>query len=71
MGQPTDSTLTLLDTLQAQFAMFANVRNVENVWLQHNEGVVDVGVLQTYAQPKYAAKLSKPESSRGGSPLLS
>ncbi len=41
--------LTRLDTLQANTVMFANMRNVENVFLQVQEGVIDRSVLDTYA----------------------
>ncbi len=29
--------------------MFANMRNVENGWLEFREGVVDESILNTYA----------------------
>ena len=45
---PNCSSLTRLDTIQAMLLMRANVRNVENVFLQSREGVVDRSVLGTY-----------------------
>jgi hypothetical protein len=48
MGGYPDSTLTPLDSLQGRYAMFANLRNLENVWLQSQAGVVDEAVLTTY-----------------------
>ena len=41
--------LTYSDTLQAEMLMRANLRNVENVFLQTLEGVVGQTVLGTYA----------------------
>ena len=48
MGGYSDSTLSALDSLQGRWAMFANIRNLENVWLQSQAGVVDESVLSTY-----------------------
>jgi hypothetical protein len=45
----TDTTLSAEDSLQGKWAMFANLRNLENVWLQVREGAVDEEVLATYA----------------------
>jgi hypothetical protein len=49
MGGFADTTLSPSDSLQARFVMFANLRNLENVWLQSQAGVVDEEVLNTYA----------------------
>jgi len=49
MGGFQDSTLSAVDSLQGRFVMFANLRNLENVWLQSQSGVVDEDVLETYA----------------------
>jgi hypothetical protein len=49
MGGFPDSTLSAVDSLQGRYAMFANLRNLENVWLQSQAGVVDEEVLGTYA----------------------
>ena len=40
--------LSLADTMQAEAAMHANLRNLENVYLQAMEGVVDTDVLGSY-----------------------
>ena len=40
--------LTFSDTLVARSSMFTNLRNVENVFLQMLEGVIDESVLNTY-----------------------
>ena len=45
----SDSTLSAADSLQGYFVMFANLRNLENVWLQVREGVVGEEVLGSYA----------------------
>lgn len=49
--------LSPADTLQAKAAMHANLRNLENVYLQAMEGVVDADVLGSYgwAGPLYAS----------------
>jgi hypothetical protein len=47
-GYP-DSTVSQLDSLQGRYAMFANLRNVENVWLQFRAGIVGEEILTTYA----------------------
>ena len=44
----TSSTLTRLDSLQAGGAMFALIRLLENVYLQHEEGVFDESILDNY-----------------------
>jgi hypothetical protein len=41
--------LTYADTVHARVLMFTNLRNLENVFLQHIEGVIDESVLDTYA----------------------
>ena len=45
----SDLTLTRGDSLQAETFMYANLRNVENVWMQSREGVVGEDVLNSYA----------------------
>ena len=49
--------LSLADTMQAEAAMHANLRNLENVYLQAMEGVVDTDVLGSYGWqgPLYAS----------------
>ena len=39
---------TFSDSLRARAFMFTNLRSVENVYLQHLEGVIDASVLDTY-----------------------
>jgi hypothetical protein len=41
--------LSHTDTIQARILLFTNMRNVENVFLQSLEGVIDQSVLGTYA----------------------
>jgi hypothetical protein len=41
--------LTATDTARANLLMFGNLRNLENVYLQFREGVVDESVLNTYS----------------------
>lgn len=41
-------TLTPSDSLKAETALRALVRNAENVYLQHREGAIDESALQTY-----------------------
>jgi hypothetical protein len=48
-GGFSDSTVSQLDSLQARYVMFANLRNIENVWLQYRAGIVGEEVLTTYA----------------------
>lgn len=41
--------MTFPDSLTASLAMFGQLRNAENVFLQFREGVIDESVLSTYA----------------------
>ncbi len=43
--------LTFADTVHAQHLMLANLRNIENVYLQSLEGVIGSDALSTYAFP--------------------
>ena len=47
-GRPAPD-LTLADTIVAESAVFTHLRNLENVFLQAEEGVVDESVFSTYS----------------------
>jgi len=47
-ANPDDIRLTTVDTLRASMAMTAQLRRLENVFLQSREGVVSADVLSTY-----------------------